>query len=155
MDLGEITGWLAAALTLVTFSMRSMIALRLLAIAANTSFIAYGALVALMPVLILHLLLLPCNLARLWQLLAEVRSRNAATHQNENLGGNPFGNGRWHHASLLSLERDWLLISSAQSPHHRTSAVALRLCSTPLVLHKRGDIRLRTSAKHAAPHPNE
>lgn len=66
--MAELVGWLAAALTLVTFSMRSMAALRMAAIGANLCFIAYGFMSGLAPVLSLHLLLLPCNLLRLAQL---------------------------------------------------------------------------------------
>ncbi len=64
----SLLGWLAAGLTLLTFSMRSMMALRTAAVAANLCFIAFGALGAIYPVLALHLLLLPCNLLRLRQL---------------------------------------------------------------------------------------
>jgi hypothetical protein len=69
----EILGWLAAALTLLTFSMRSMLALRLTALGANVGFITYAALMELMPVLALHLLLVPCNAVRLGELMAEQR----------------------------------------------------------------------------------
>jgi len=64
----ESLGWMAGALTLLTFSMRSMVALRVTALAANLVFIAYGATAGLTPVLVLHLLLLPCNAVRLAQL---------------------------------------------------------------------------------------
>jgi len=64
----EGIGWLAAGLTLLTFSMRSMVALRLAALAANLCFIVYGASAGLPPVLVLHVLLLPCNLLRLAEL---------------------------------------------------------------------------------------
>jgi len=69
----EILGWLAAALTLLTFSMRSMLALRLAALGANIGFITYAASMELMPVLALHLLLVPCNTVRLGELIAEKR----------------------------------------------------------------------------------
>ncbi len=61
-------GFAAAGLVLATFSMRSMIALRWVAIASNLAFIAYGYLGHLAPVLLLHLLLLPINIGRLAQL---------------------------------------------------------------------------------------
>lgn len=64
----DLFGWIAAALTLLTFSMRSMGALRIAALAANLVFIAYGATAGLAPVLALHLTLLPCNFVRLVQL---------------------------------------------------------------------------------------
>ncbi len=78
MSAGDATGWLAAALTLLTFSMQSMTALRLVAVAANISFIAYALVASLVPVLVLHLLLFPCNLVRLGQLLVAQRNRDRA-----------------------------------------------------------------------------
>ncbi len=68
MAAGDVFGWLAGILTLLAFSMRSIKALRVSALGANVCFIAYGALNGLYPVVVLHALLLPCNLLRLWQL---------------------------------------------------------------------------------------
>ena len=68
MTFANSLGWIAAGFTLVTFSMRSMIALRLGAISANVCFIFYGFMSDLYPVIVLHLLLFPCNLIRLYQL---------------------------------------------------------------------------------------
>lgn len=65
----ELLGWAAALLTLMTFACRDMRRLRLLALAANAAFIAYGALAHLPPVLALHLALVPVNLWRLSQTL--------------------------------------------------------------------------------------
>jgi CRP/FNR family transcriptional regulator, cyclic AMP receptor protein len=64
----DLAGWLAAGLTLTTFSMQSMLRLRASAIAANVCFITYGLLSGLYPVIVLHALLLPCNVLRLYQL---------------------------------------------------------------------------------------
>jgi hypothetical protein len=61
-------GFAAAGLVLATFCMRSMWALRWLAVASNLTFIAYAYLLGLAPVLILHGLLLPVNAYRLSQL---------------------------------------------------------------------------------------
>ena len=61
-------GCLAATLVLATFCVRSMRLLRWLAIASNFGFIAYGHLGGLVPIVVLHLLLLPINLARLLEL---------------------------------------------------------------------------------------
>ena len=61
-------GFAAAGLVFATFYMRSMIALRWVAIASNFAFIAYGYLENLAPVLLLHLLLLPINVGRLVEL---------------------------------------------------------------------------------------
>jgi hypothetical protein len=64
----DATGFAAAGLALASFCMRSMQALRLVAIASNLAFIAYGYLDGLAPVLLLHMLLLPINVYRLAQL---------------------------------------------------------------------------------------
>ena len=61
----EWLGWAAAGLTLATFICCDMRRLRLLALAANAAFIAYGAVAQLLPVLMLHLALVPVNLWRL------------------------------------------------------------------------------------------
>lgn len=57
----DAIGYLAAGLVFATFCMRSMVPLRLVAIASNVAFIAYGYQGQLMPVLILHGLLLIVN----------------------------------------------------------------------------------------------
>lgn len=61
-------GFVAAGLVLATFCMRSMNALRWVAIASNVAFMIYGYLGGLAPVLLLHTLLLPVNVYRLVQL---------------------------------------------------------------------------------------
>jgi len=66
----DLLGYVAAGLVLATFSVRSITALRSVAIASNLMFIAYAAMAHLMPVLILHALLLPLNVWRLRQDLA-------------------------------------------------------------------------------------
>ena len=64
----DAIGFAAAGLVLATFCMRSMGALRWVAIASNLIFIAYGYFGNLAPVLLLHALLLPVNAYRLTQL---------------------------------------------------------------------------------------
>ena len=64
----DLIGCLAATLVLATFCVRSMRLLRWLAIASNFGFIAYGHLGGLVPIVVLHLLLLPINIARLVEL---------------------------------------------------------------------------------------
>jgi|SRR5262245_55862588 len=68
LSLTNEVGFAAASLVLATFCMRSMNALRWVAIASNMAFIAYGYLGGLAPVLLLHALLLPVNVYRLAQL---------------------------------------------------------------------------------------
>jgi hypothetical protein len=74
----QFLGWLAAALTLVTFICRDMCRPRLLALAANAAFIGYGAATQLLPVLMLHLALVPVNLWRLNQAFRPVSPEDAA-----------------------------------------------------------------------------
>jgi hypothetical protein len=74
----QFLGWLAAALTLATFVCRDMRQMRLLALAANAAFIGYGAAAQLLPVLMLHLALVPVNLWRLNQALRPVSPEDAA-----------------------------------------------------------------------------
>ena len=77
MTYGDIIGYLASALVFATFYVRTMMPLRILAIASNLAFIAYAASEGLIPVLVLHSVLLPVNLARLYEikkLLAFTRS---------------------------------------------------------------------------------
>lgn len=67
----DILGWTAAALMVATFSCREARHLRPLAVATNLAFVGYGAAAELMPVLALHLLLLPINLWR-WAQVARL-----------------------------------------------------------------------------------
>lgn len=64
----DVLGSAACVATLLTFAQTRMWPMRISAIAANLFFIGYGALELLYPVLFLHLVLLPLNLARLIQL---------------------------------------------------------------------------------------
>ena len=77
-QLVEFLGFMAAGTTVTAFYCRSMLPLRLAAIAANVLFIAYGALLDLKPVLALYCVLLPLNLIRL-----AGASRERAARQGE------------------------------------------------------------------------
>lgn len=69
----EAAGYLASALVFVTFCMKTMIPLRIVAISSNAAFIVYGLLGGLYPILILHLVLLPMNV---WRLIEMIRLVN-------------------------------------------------------------------------------
>jgi CRP/FNR family transcriptional regulator, cyclic AMP receptor protein len=73
MQWTETFGYLGALMTLTTFSMKTMVHLRMVGIVSNLAFIAYGVLGHVYPVLLLHLALLPLNLWRLRQLLQLTR----------------------------------------------------------------------------------
>lgn len=67
MDFVELIGFAAAALVFLTFCMQTLLPLRVIATASNILFIAYAWMAGLAPILILHTLLLPVNLWRLFQ----------------------------------------------------------------------------------------
>ena len=76
----QFAGYLASALVLVTFLMRTMIPLRIAAVCSNVTFIVYAFFDHLHPVLFLHLILLPLNLTRTIQLISlERKVQKAAT----------------------------------------------------------------------------
>lgn len=69
MRVAEMLGYIAAALVFLTFSMKTMVPLRIVGITSNLFFIAYGYLNPAYPLLVLHCALLPLNIFRLRQIL--------------------------------------------------------------------------------------
>lgn len=67
-------GYIASSLVFATFCMRSMVPLRVIGICSNFAFLIYAASLGLMPVAVLHSVLLPVNLWRLWEALQEKRA---------------------------------------------------------------------------------
>lgn len=65
IEWSDTIGYVAAALVLTTFYMRSMVALRVFGMTSNIAFVAYGIQADLLPIILLHLVLLPLNLIRL------------------------------------------------------------------------------------------
>jgi hypothetical protein len=63
--LWELAGWIASALVLVAFYMKSMVWLRVVALLSNLAFIVYGLALNLPPIWLLHALLMPLNWLRL------------------------------------------------------------------------------------------
>jgi CRP/FNR family cyclic AMP-dependent transcriptional regulator len=61
-------GYFASALVFATFFMRSRARLREVAIASNVAFMLYGTFGHVIPVLVLHALLFPLNIWRLWEI---------------------------------------------------------------------------------------
>ena len=69
MDLIELVGWAASATTVATYTMKTMLPLRIAAIASSTLFILYSVPLGLWPLLGMELVLLPLNIWRLTQLI--------------------------------------------------------------------------------------
>jgi hypothetical protein len=106
-------GFAAAGLVLATFCMRSMSALRWLAIASNVAFIAYAYLRGLAPVLLLHTLLLPVNICR----LAQLRSAHGRSDPTEERGTG----GRDQHPFFHRLHSQALTCRGRRYPDRRVS----------------------------------
>jgi CRP/FNR family cyclic AMP-dependent transcriptional regulator len=79
MNWVEATGYLASALVLATFCMKTMIPLRVAAVCSNLAFIVYGFWDGLYPVLVLHAILLPLNVWRAAQMLRLIKRVEAAS----------------------------------------------------------------------------
>ncbi|HXW25163.1 MAG TPA: hypothetical protein VEK73_10470 [Xanthobacteraceae bacterium] len=67
MIASDAVGYLASGLVVSAFCMKSMTALRLVAVCSNVAFLTYGVALGLVPVCLLHATLLPINCWRLWQ----------------------------------------------------------------------------------------
>ena len=78
----DVLGYAASGMTLATFAQRTMLPMRIMALGANICFIGYGAMGWFMPVLTLHLVLLPINLVRL-RTLVDQSSSDVARSANE------------------------------------------------------------------------
>ncbi len=64
----EIIGYIACCLVLATFYVKRILTLRLIAICSNVAFILYALGSNLYPIFILHSLLLPLNLYRIFEI---------------------------------------------------------------------------------------
>ena len=73
-------GYVAATLVFCSFYVKTMVALRLVAITSNMAFIGYAFAKGLYPVLILHIVLLPLNCVRLVQLRAMTKRPRLDRH---------------------------------------------------------------------------
>jgi hypothetical protein len=69
----DYVGFLAALTVLATFCMDTILPLRGLAIASNILFIVYGLAAQLYPVLLLHAVLLPINISKIFQFVRKNR----------------------------------------------------------------------------------
>lgn len=65
----DAVGFLAAGFSIATYSMKTMIPLRVAAICASALFLAYGVLAPSYPQIVLNLVLLPLNALRLHQMI--------------------------------------------------------------------------------------
>ena len=83
---GEI-GFLASVLVLAAFGMKDMVNLRIVAICSNFAFIAYALLLHLLPILVLHVVLLPLNG---WRLMGALKQSGGTTAGRSSLPLGPI-----------------------------------------------------------------
>jgi CRP-like cAMP-binding protein len=83
--LPEIIGYFAAFLVFLTFSMKTMVPLRIVGITSNVFFIIYGYTNPAYPLLVLHLALLPLNIFRLRQILNLIAQIQQASQGDLNM----------------------------------------------------------------------
>jgi len=80
MNAWNAVGFLAAGLVITAFCMKDILHLRIVAVASNVAFLAYGVALGLIPVWLLHLVLLPVNLIRLWQVGSRITTDAIQDH---------------------------------------------------------------------------
>lgn len=71
---GYVCGFIGAGLTLASYTMKSMLPLRLVALAASVFFIAYGWMEAAMPTLVLYSAMILINSKKAWEIRSLVRA---------------------------------------------------------------------------------
>ena len=67
MTIWDTAGYVASSLVITAFCMKDILRLRLAASMSKVAFLVYGLALGLVPVWLLHAILLPVNLWRLWQ----------------------------------------------------------------------------------------
>lgn len=78
ITLGLVVGLIGAALSLASFTMKSMLPLRITALAANVAFITYGLIESATIVYALHAILLPINAKRALEIRKLIQQIEAA-----------------------------------------------------------------------------
>src|ERR1700745_1396892 len=85
MNAWNAVGFLAAGLVITAFCMKDILHLRIVAVASNVAFLAYGVALGLIPVWSLHLVLLPVNLIMLWQVGSHITPYAIQDHDKARL----------------------------------------------------------------------
>lgn len=88
----QVLAWLASGLVFLSFFMKTIVPLRVLAIGSNVVFIGYalaglhfGIFDKVLPILVLHVALLPLNILRLREIQATIRGVKEANSQEKSL----------------------------------------------------------------------
>jgi CRP/FNR family transcriptional regulator, cyclic AMP receptor protein len=95
IDGADIPGYIAAFLSMAASSRKTMIPLRVISISTDCFSIAYGVFAHVYPALILHIMLLPLNAVRLYQMLQLVEKVKLASRGDLGMSWlKPFMNKR-------------------------------------------------------------
>jgi CRP/FNR family cyclic AMP-dependent transcriptional regulator len=78
MTIGVILGLIGALLSIVAYTMRSMLPLRAVALASNLCFLVYGVIESQLPSILLNLIVIPLNFVRFREIRRLVRDVEAA-----------------------------------------------------------------------------
>lgn len=78
LTLGHVFAAIGALLTAASYLMKSMLPLRLVALAANVFFVLYGYLEAVLPSLLLYALMIPINAKKAWDIRRLLRAVEGA-----------------------------------------------------------------------------
>lgn len=78
----EAIGYLGVLLTVATYTVSTMIPLRILGITSSIVFLVYGAVTSDMPAMVMELILIPVNLYHLVQMLRLIRKARAAAESD-------------------------------------------------------------------------
>jgi len=101
----QIAAWVASSLVFTTFFMRTMLALRIVAVMSNIAFIVYALLAlrhgifeVVLPIFVLHSLLLPLNLRRM-------KEQHSIRFEHDRTIGLAAGSRRDAHYAYRGIER--------------------------------------------------
>ncbi len=87
----QLPGYIGAAFVVASFLMKTMVPLRMMTILSNVCFIVYSYLEGQYPTLLLHMVLLPLNAVRIYQMMQLVRRVRVASQGDQTLGSlKPF-----------------------------------------------------------------
>lgn len=78
MTIGYICGFIGALLTLISYLMKSMMPLRIVALGGNAFLVAYGYFEAALPTLMLYALMIPINIKKVRAIRKLVRDMESA-----------------------------------------------------------------------------
>ena len=133
----EIIGYAGTLATIATYSMRTILPLRVAGIFSSLFYIAYGSILGAWPIVATELVILPLNGFRLYQILKLMRQIREAPATSENLPEwlYPFAKMRRHKAGEVIFRRgdhaDHLLL--VQSGRYRLIENGAEMTSAKIV----------------------